>query len=104
MPSPFALRLAQVQTPATESSVVSNSPLDNSMIRAPSVNKYSGEKIIPFDDCKTVRDARQSRVARILDASPSVHGERSDTSTDSPTQLALRLPNQVPIGDRNAWY
>ena len=43
-----------------------NNSAGNSTCAAPAVNEFSGEDIIPFDDCETVRNARQRRVSRIL--------------------------------------
>lgn len=36
----------------------------------PLINTFTGEHILPFDDCKTVREARQRRVAQVLGVSP----------------------------------
>lgn len=63
------------------------------------VNEFSGEEIIPFDDCEAVKDARQRRVARILGAAAPAHRA-------APLADAIELPAQqgadgLPLEVRN---
>ena len=48
---------------------------------AANLNEFSGEEIVSFSDCSTVRDARERRVAKILASSPAVHAEGSKEGT-----------------------
>ena len=53
---------------------------------ARAVNQFSGEDIIPFDDCEAVKDARQRRVARILGVSAPTHKTPLADTIESPVQ------------------
>lgn len=67
-----------------QKSLVSNT-MEERNTRVPRlVNEFSGEDIIPFTDCETVRNARQSRAARILAPSTSTHRAPSSDATESP--------------------
>lgn len=86
----------QMHNPAQERTLVSNSSEENPTLSAPSVNEFSGEAIIPFNDCETVRNARQRRVARILSTSAPAHrGSPADATEPPPQQRADGLPMEV---------
>lgn len=52
------------------------------------INTFTGERIFPFNDSKTMREARQRRVAQVLGGSPisSVPEAGSGAVTSSPTE------------------
>lgn len=68
---------------------------------APAVNESSGEEMVSFKDCRTVRDARERRVTRILAASPAVdiadieRPEDANDSTPEAAEAAVGLPVKV---------
>lgn len=74
----------QMRPRGQQRSVVSN-PMEQRNARVPPlVNEFSGEDIIPFTDCETVRNARQSRAARILAPSTSTRRAPSSDATEPP--------------------
>lgn len=75
--------------------MASNSLEQTAKRSTPAVNEFSGEEMVSFSDCETVRDARERRVARILAASPAVDIERSEDATDSTPEPAVGLPVKV---------
>ena len=60
-------------------------------------NTFTGEHILPFNDSKTVREARQHRVAQVLGGSPisSVPEAGSSAVTRSPTEQTASTANCV---------
>lgn len=73
-----------------------SSSLEQTVKRSePAVNEFSGEEMVSFSDCDTVRDARERRVARILAESPALDIERSEDANDSTAEAAVGLPVKV---------
>ncbi|CAM9239642.1 unnamed protein product [Ectocarpus sp. 8 AP-2014] len=93
----------QMHPRGQQKSMVSNT-MEERNTRAPRlVNEFSGEDIIPFTDCETVRNARQSRAARILAPSTSTHRAPSSDATESPEGSGIRrspgLDHVEPLDD-----
>eukprot|EP00903_Cladosiphon_okamuranus_P019907 g18296.t1 len=85
----------QVATPA-QSSLSSYKSVGSPTRAAPAVNEFSGEDIVPFDDCETVRNARQRRVTRILESSaPANSTPLADTNLPQGQQGTNGLPLEV---------
>ncbi|CAM9194508.1 unnamed protein product [Ectocarpus fasciculatus] len=83
--------------------MVSNTMDERNTRVPPLVNQFSGEDIIPFTDCETVRNARQSRAARILAPSTSTHRAPSSDATEPPEGSGIRrspgLDHVEPLDD-----
>ncbi|CBJ30105.1 outer row dynein assembly protein [Ectocarpus siliculosus] len=95
--------IVQMNPRGQQKSMVSNT-MEERNTRVPRlVNEFSGEDIIPFTDCETVRNARQSRAARILAPSTSTHRAPSSDATDSPEGSGIRrspgLDHVEPLDD-----
>lgn len=61
-------------------------------------NNFSGEDIIPFSDCTTVRQARQRRVARILATCvPAQNVQLTTSETPADQQRIGALPAEVRL-------
>lgn len=85
-----------MDTPAQERSLAHTNLKGNSTGAAPAVNEFSGEDIIPFDDCETVRNARQRRATSILASSAPAHGVPvADPGTPNDQQATTGLPLEV---------
>lgn len=92
MATPLPHRVCPLLSPQThkpnhEEHLASNNSNEDSACSARAVNEFSGEEIIPFDDCETVRDARQRRVARILGAAAPQQGV-----DDLPLEVRRNMP------------
>lgn len=73
-------------------------PKEDAACAACAVSEFSGEEIIPFDDCETVKDARQRRVARILGAADPAHRAPLADAIEPPAQQGANgLPLEVRI-------
>ncbi|CAM9219303.1 unnamed protein product [Ectocarpus sp. 4 AP-2014] len=93
----------QMDPRGQQKSMVSNT-MEERNTRVPRlVNEFSGEDIIPFSDCETVRNARKSRAARILDPSTSTHRAPSSDATESQEGSGIRrspgLDHVEPLND-----
>ncbi|CAN0537511.1 unnamed protein product [Ectocarpus sp. 12 AP-2014] len=93
----------QMHPRGQQKSMVSNT-MEERNTRVPRlVNEFSGEDIIPFSDCETVRNARKSRAARILAPSTSTHRAPSSDATNSPEGSGIRrssgLDHVEPLDD-----
>lgn len=74
-----------------------NSSEETLACSVPPTNIFSGEDIVPFSDCKTVKQARQHRVARILATSNAPQDAQLSTNAKKPKsqQRVGDLPMEV---------
>eukprot|EP00752_Nemacystus_decipiens_P004053 g3711.t1 len=92
----------QMDTPNQESRLEPSSSEGNPTCAAPAVNEFSGEDIIPFDDCETVSNARQRRVSRILGSpAPANRVPLTVASVSKDQQGATAVPLEVEPRDEN---